>query len=1167
MLGQFLSTIGGNIGSYFGGGILSTIGRYAGRMAGNYLERKWQRKEVFQKYTNLKDGFELQVAKYGSPIPLVFGKVRCQGKIIWVDKIKEVETTTTTKRYFQSPKQLKSTTHSTDLEYYLSFAMAICEGEILEISRIWNGDELLDISDYKFRIYLGNEEQLPDPLINLKKDGKAPAFRDLAYIVFEELPLGDFDDCIPNLSFEVTRKANIKRDSTVEDIVKSIVMIPGSGEYVYDTKVQTRSNTTPEGIKVKTTKINSHNLSGIANSVHSLNQLRQTCENIEWVSPVVCWFGSSLNAGDCIIRPAIEFNDPQTDYSEPWQVAGWRRDTAYKISKDQYGNPKYGGSVHDASVLRYLEELRNRGLKIMFYPMFFLDVEMKPWRGRVTGTPQEVRDFFRKKQGYNEFILHYASLVKDNVDAFVIGSELIGLTKVREGNQFHAVEELINLAELVKKIVGPSVLVTYAADWSEYHHTEGGWFNMDPLWASPSIDFIGIDAYFPVTRTTSSAISPDSIAKGWMRGEGYDYYVDYSTGKKHPLSPDYAWKNLHRWWENNHKNPDSTITPWQPKSKKIWFTEFGFPSIDKATNQPNVFFDPFCLDGGVPRESSGEVDFSIQRRAIRAFIEYWQAEEYIGQMFLWTWDARPYPAWPHMNIWRDGYLWEKGHWVNNKFGACSVASIILELSVKSGINPENIEVSSVDEAVEGLILNRQLSALGAIDILRTAYFFDITACHKNIITFVKRGNAAPFHISNRQLIKLSENSFLKKNEVPEESIINKINLSYICHRKEYVNLEIGVLKEFHSNQATVKINLPIALSSSEAERIGELILTNATSERSVIEFILPITAANISAADFVLITLGELEYQVRIVSAKFTGLTIVFTGIIDDISTYYRPPLSSQLEELIYQDTTETDFVAVDIPLKLASTASSYFVVYLSSSHRRKLFFKLQNDPIQNWHQISNLSPSNSIAKVIEFKQQVEMNPFLLDNNSKILLTAQNLECNCSSDWQFALVGEEIIRFQTLEKIDEEVYQISNFTRGEYATEKFINHHKPGEYFIFLEKGANIIHAQDALVNQPITLKIDQTLTKEFVFTDKASKALPPFITQSKIENNQLKLKWVQRTSSPNSWQFPGEVTTQVYLVRLHFLGTIKELETRETDLDIDLTEIDLSASFSVDIM
>jgi hypothetical protein len=168
-------------------------------------------------------------------------------------------------------------------------------------------------------------------------------------------------------------------------------------------------------------------------------------------------------------------------YSEEWIVGKYNRNTAYEITKDEHQNPIYGGSVNDASVVRYLIELKSRKLKIMFNPMFFLDVPQKPWRGRLTCKAQYIINFFEKEHGYNDFIIHYANLVKDHVDAFIIGSELIGLTKVNVDNVFPAVDELIKLAQKVKQIVGPHVFVSYAADWSEYHHTEGGWFNLDPL--------------------------------------------------------------------------------------------------------------------------------------------------------------------------------------------------------------------------------------------------------------------------------------------------------------------------------------------------------------------------------------------------------------------------------------------------------------------------------------------------------------------------------------------------------------------------------------------------------------------------------------------------------------------------------------------------------------
>jgi len=59
------------------------------------------------------------------------------------------------------------------------------------------------------RVYAGGGRQSPDPLIVAAEGvGRAPAFRGLAYVVFEDLALGAFGNRIPNLSFEVEADAN-----------------------------------------------------------------------------------------------------------------------------------------------------------------------------------------------------------------------------------------------------------------------------------------------------------------------------------------------------------------------------------------------------------------------------------------------------------------------------------------------------------------------------------------------------------------------------------------------------------------------------------------------------------------------------------------------------------------------------------------------------------------------------------------------------------------------------------------------------------------------------------------------------------------------------------------------------------------------------------------------
>ena len=62
---------------------------------------------------------------------------------------------------------------------------------------------------YNFRIYLGTEDQEPDPLIRSHIEGKlgeadaTPAFRGLVYIVFEDLPLDEFGNRIPPITAEI----------------------------------------------------------------------------------------------------------------------------------------------------------------------------------------------------------------------------------------------------------------------------------------------------------------------------------------------------------------------------------------------------------------------------------------------------------------------------------------------------------------------------------------------------------------------------------------------------------------------------------------------------------------------------------------------------------------------------------------------------------------------------------------------------------------------------------------------------------------------------------------------------------------------------------------------------------------------------------------------------
>jgi hypothetical protein len=81
------------------------------------------------------------------------------------------------------------------------------------------------------------------------------------------------------------------------------------------------------------------------------------------------------------------------------------------------------------------------------------------------------------------------------------------------------------------------------------------------------------------------------------------------------MDPWWGNKALKVWYDGEHWNPNGTKTAWDPKGlrKPVWLTEFGAPSIDKASNQPNVFYNPQCSDGGVPVYSNGKPDSNAKK--------------------------------------------------------------------------------------------------------------------------------------------------------------------------------------------------------------------------------------------------------------------------------------------------------------------------------------------------------------------------------------------------------------------------------------------------------------------------------------------------------------------------------------------------------------------------
>ena len=205
------------------------------------------------------------------------------------------------------------------------------------------------------------------------------------------------------------------------------------------------------------------------------------------------------------------------------------------------------------------------GLKVMLKPHMWIG------HGTFTGhydlTTEEDWQTFEK--GYGEYLLNFARIADTtHVELYCIGTEMQTFVKKRPQFWFQIIRD-------IKKIYKGQL--TYAENWDVYQEV--------PFWKE--LDFIGIDAYFPLSEEQSPG-APE-LKKGWQK---HLKAMEKFSGKM---------------------------------QKPILFTEFGYTSSDFATRHP------------WETERDKPENEPLQARAYEVLFEEVWAQEWMAGGFAWKW--------------------------------------------------------------------------------------------------------------------------------------------------------------------------------------------------------------------------------------------------------------------------------------------------------------------------------------------------------------------------------------------------------------------------------------------------------------------------------------------------------------------------------------------------
>lgn len=1143
----------------------AAIGSQIGAMAGSYVDNALfgssgqSRSVEGPRLTDL----HVTASTEGAPIPRLYGRARLGGQIIWATDFEEDVVTTSESTGGGKGGLGGGGATTTQYNYYANFAVALCEGVITRIGRIWADGREIDASLYHWRLHTGSATQSVDSLIAAREGaGNAPAYRGTAYIVFERMPLADFGNRVPQLSFEVFR--NIEAGDSG---IKGVVLIPGSGEFVYGTEPVRQ--VFGDGISQAE---NVHTLLAPTDWTAALDQMQAELPNAKSVSLVVSWFGTDLRASNCQIKPGVEHLQ-KTTAPISWTVAGVERSAAYQVSSID-GRPAYGGTPSDQTVISAIRDLNARGLNVTLTPFILMDVPVVnalpspyggssqpayPWRGRITCHPaagqpatvdktaaaaSQIAAFVGTASpahyalsgdsiiytgpaewSFRRMVLHQAYLAKaaGGVDAFVIGTELRGLSSVRSSaDTFPFVAALVALAADVKSVL-PGAKVLYAADWSEYFGYQPGdgsgdvYFHLDPLWASPSIDAIGIDVYWPLAdwregrghldyQAGARSIYDLAYLKANMQGgEGYDWYYASEADRTNQVRTAitdgygkpwvYRYKDIKNWWLNAHYNrpggvQSATQTAWVPQSKPFWLMEIGCPAVDKGANQPNVFVDPKSIENALPYISTGVRDDLMQRRFLQAFTQAfdWTKPGYIansnpvsaltGQrmvdvnhIHVYCWDARPYPVFPNAaEIWGDGTNWQLGHWVNGRLGTAPLAETVA--AILGDYQFADHETGGLNGSVPGYVIDRIMSVRDAVQPLELAYFFDSIESGGSIVFRHRGQDAVALTLNDNELVETRPGApLMSMTRGQETELPASAKVRFISSSEDYRQAVSEARRLSGASGRVAQADLPIVLDDALSGAIAETWLFESWAARERTSFALPPAALALEPGDLIEYSKNGRTRTLRITEISEHGVRDVEARSVD-IDVYGRvavPPRPAKPFEPVQIGSPALAFL--DLPL-LGGTEppeSGYVAavqkpwpgsvaVYSSAQTTGYQLKALIAASATMGTTLDTLLPGPEGRVDFAASVRVKLSNGTLNSTDRIsLLGGANLAAvqNANGDW-------EVIQFETATLVDVSTYRISGLLRGQFGTEAAMA--------ASVAAGATFVMLDAAVTRVPMTL-------------------------------------------------------------------------------------------------
>lgn len=635
----------------------------------------------------------------------------------------------------------------------------------------------------------------------------------------------------------------------------------------------------------------------------------------------------------------------------------------------------------------------------------------------------------------------------------------------------------------------------------------------------------------------------------------------------------FRYKDIAGWWGNHHYNringtEHAEPTEWQPHLKPVVFTELGCPAVDKGANRPNSFFDLKSASSAIPYFSNGNRDDSQQRRFLEAHYQHWHENSAMlnpKDIYIWTWDARPYPAFPqNQNLWSDGDNWRTGHWLNGWLGSTTLSDLIALILEDHGFYA--YDVSGVSGDITGYVKGEVSSARQLLQPLLDIFQVDVTE-QGPLLKFISRNGAALPVSTIETLIDMDGQALWSEQREHEgdfacEAILTSFNPALAYEQASAISrrLEGG-------SERVIRRDLNAVLTQDTAQNAVNNLLREDRLARRSIRFSLPLNDITYDVGDCLEIKDGpSAKYQIisieegsiRAIEARLFSAHITSTIHLDD-----QPKNGDDNHAILF----DPEVILLDLPrygddapesyAKAAAYSKPWRRVTLSSSvgHDGYTSRLILDRPAK----IATLLNDLSMGVIGRFDYQNAINlelpfgalssigsPQALANNNLIALSSRN-------------GNYELISFQNAIEYEPNKWRLTNLLRGLYGTDDccFVGS-ESGAVAVLLDQAVLPLGLKPSERNQSLNWIAEaigrpnrQQQPMPFVGGIRAQMPLSPVQLRARRNGAGVQITWIRRgrigADDWNAIDIPLDEPFERYRIEISYEGQIMRSDESDT--------------------